>query len=481
MIVAHDRLARLPARGMMLVFGVLLALIAGCAQGECSADGDCALDQICQAGSCATRCETDDDCSSVRECRGGVCSLPIRCASAADCPAGEICEGGQCTAQTEECASSAECPPNFTCFEGGCYAPGTLPGEDAGGCVNCQNGEACIDGDCVPLDAGDAGDEDTVLEDADPEDTSEDSSPDDTDLDDSGEDADDTGPDDTGPDDTGPEDTGPEDSGADTGPDDTTPDTPEVEEDAGCTGAGDCGPGEACFGGECVPVSDTSPDVADAEEDVLECSGEGTRAFGELCTSEGQCCEPPCAAITPAGSDIGRGVCSRPCDTFADCNPDGLERELMCYTGGGIESQFCLESAYMNLCSEVGDCTGGLPGFVCRIPSFPGTGRCTWQCESNVDCRGSDSICTPVDLANGVGEAVYANLCVPVGTLCNDFRDCPSGLCLVDDEDPEFVPYCTAWCVAGAPNACPDGFACAPELNTPELPGFGACVFVGGS
>ena len=462
--------------GALLALALALAasgLTAGCATSACEADGDCALDELCQAGECATRCATDDDCSAARECRDGVCALPTRCTSASDCPADQICEGGLCQTQTEECASSVDCPPNFVCFEGGCYAPGTLPDQSDGDCEGCRNGEVCIDGSCVPLDAGGAEDADAASEDAASEDAGdedaddEDAETEDTDVmseDAASEDADDAG------EDVALEDAEPEDTAG------------EVADDAGCRGSADCPPGSACFGGECLPVDTGDADGAtpDAAPDAVECSGEGTRAFGELCTSEGQCCEPPCAAITPAGSDVGRGVCSRPCDGFADCNPAGLARELMCYTGGGVASQFCLESTYLDPCTEVADCAGGIPGFVCRIPSFPGAGRCTWQCTSNADCRAADSICSPVDLTNGLTAPEYLNMCVPVGTPCVDYRDCPSGLCLIDDEDPTFVPYCTAWCQVGAAGACPEGFGCAPDLNTPDLPGFGACVFLGG-
>lgn len=453
------------ALGMLLV----MPLLAGCAGADCTTSSDCAADQICQAGACAERCADDGDCETNRVCRAGVCELLPRCNEPSDCAGGEVCDDGVCRAQRAECDGDSDCPPSFTCFEGGCYAPGTAPG--SGGCAGCQNGEACIDGECVPLDAG--------TPDVAPADVTPEDAPIATDAEDA-DDADDAPePEDTADadapmtpevgDDADPVDVV-DDAPADVPPEDVAPDLVEdtvADPDTGCRGAADCPEDQICIGGVCTEVpADTGPDVADTSPDTVTCEGAGTRTLGELCSAAADCCSDQCFGIEP------RGVCTELCDTWSDCNPEGVARPLFCYTGGGPASQLCAESSYLDACTNRNQCLGGVPGMVCRIPSFvTGLGRCTYQCGATDECA-PGSACGPVDLANGTPPAAYVNLCTPVGTPCATFADCLSGLCLEDDAGPN---YCTAFCDLGDTASCPSGFVCVGGIDG-TLPGFGACV-----
>lgn len=464
-------------RLLSLCGALLLMLVAhGCASGDCTSSSDCAADQLCQAGSCVDRCASNNDCEANRVCRAGVCELLPRCTTTSDCAGGEVCDDGICRAQVEECDGDSDCPPNFTCFEGGCYAPGTRPDAGDGGCVGCANGETCIDGECVRLDAG-RPDADAVAdadEDTDEPDVEADADADDADAaadagDDADEDAEVDADDASDADDVSEDADADADATPDTAPDaDVMPDAP-VDADTGCRGSADCPDGQICLGGVCSdPPSDVVEDTApDVEEEVIECVGSGTGQLGDRCGRAADCCNDQCFGAEP------NGVCTQSCGEWDDCNPEGVPRELFCYRGGGPSTQFCTESIYLDACSNVNQCFGGVPGMVCRIPGAAGLGRCTYECGASDECRG-DSACGPVDLANGVGSPVYRNLCTPVGTPCATFRDCLSGLCLEDDAGPN---YCTAYCDPVDPESCPTGFGCVTGIDG-TIAGYGACILL---
>ncbi len=443
-------------RSAIVVFGVLLAAtLSSCAGSDCDRSSDCGAGQICQAGSCADRCTSESDCESNRVCRAGVCELLPRCTNGDDCAGGEVCEDGICREQTAECDGDSDCPPNFTCFEGGCFPPGTRD-VGSGGCAGCENGETCIDGECVRLDAGSADADDATSE--------QDAATSDADAGtEDAADAEDTTPDAA---DVTADPDGDSDPDVDSDPDiDSDSDIDSsADADAGCTGSADCPDGQICLGGVCSdPPTDTGADVA---PEVVECVGTGRGQLGERCSAAADCCSDRCFGAAP------NGVCSEACGSWADCNPDGVATELFCYHGGGPSTQFCAESVYLDVCTNINQCFGGAEGILCRIPDFAtGLGRCTYQCGATDECDPT-SACGPVDLANGIGAPAYVNMCAPVGTPCATFRDCLSGLCLEDDAGPN---YCTAYCDAADPASCPTGFGCVTGIAG-TLPGFGACI-----
>lgn len=418
----------------------LLALCAGCAQGEgasCASDDECLTGQICQSERCATLCETNDDCSAGRRCQSGVCTVPASCRSAEDCRADEICENRLCEVQTPECSADRDCPPGQQCNDGACEPAGIIDVE----CItraDCEAGESCLDNICVPL--VDAGVPDAATDVAD--DVAEGDTEADTDSGSDVEPADVRVPDATDVAADAPEDT--------TEPElDVVVDVADVVDttvEPECETIFDCGENQFCMDGECI--DDVPPDL---------CEGRDDGVMGEICTAAADCCNGLCLGNPVSGI----GSCTDFCDSFADCNPLGSPFDLFCYNTGA-SGRLCAQSDYLDSCGSADDCLGGR----CLVSNS--RRGCTWDCRSSADCPGGE-VCGLVAFGNGAGGVTDLRVCTPIGGPCNLSNDCLSGTCLVDDVDPR-LNYCSTFCQRGDPASCPSGYICSNE------PGAFVCV-----
>lgn len=86
------------ARAPLLALALSLAAgsPAGCGFGECSADPDCPLDRVCEAGTCQLSCAYPE----------------------AACPSTAVCVSGRCRARCtgpDSCRSDMRCDPSGVC------------------------------------------------------------------------------------------------------------------------------------------------------------------------------------------------------------------------------------------------------------------------------------------------------------------------------------------------------------------------------
>ena len=110
---------------------------------NCSSDGDCGPDEVCNGGTCEVPpCQNDSDCPSGKVCNSGTCAVPS-CSSDSDCDSGFYCDQNTSTCEPEcpvcqPCSQSSDCGSNGYCveFSGGnnkcvvtCGQGGTCPGD----------------------------------------------------------------------------------------------------------------------------------------------------------------------------------------------------------------------------------------------------------------------------------------------------------------------------------------------------------------
>ena len=208
-------------------------------------------------------------------------------------------------------------------------------------------------------------------------------------------------------------------------------------------------------------------------------SGTGSRAFGQSCTTVGDCAggnDVRCIdRLSMTGETTGR-ICSNLCDIGdpdgPDC-PDGYRcyitgcqpapepqnvggpcRNVNDCGGDGITGNRCLSSlaGYRN-----GYCTS----FALLTECPPGSheaggeiGGCAKTCNTDADCRGLGYACEDID-GDNVRECVKAqNGTARFGDSCTGDWDC--------GDHPEAFCYsgtCNRRCFVD-PNACPSGFGC---------------------
>ncbi len=78
------------------------------AKPECTADDQCAENQLCESEKCVdVDCTTDDDCGAGEKCDSGKC-IASGCTSDQECGAGMVCESGDCV-EGDNNPISAEC------------------------------------------------------------------------------------------------------------------------------------------------------------------------------------------------------------------------------------------------------------------------------------------------------------------------------------------------------------------------------------
>lgn len=236
-----------------------------------------------------------------------------------------------------------------------------------------------------------------------------------------------------------------------------------------CVRGADCPDGWICLANTCVAPPECLAD-ADCSLDELcvaeacECiSATGTRGLGQACSAAGQCCSNACVGAE------GRGVCTRPCSSMADCRDPGAPIDMICGRIGG--SSFCAPADFLAPCTDPGECSGGLclgrihpAGFVQR--------RCSWTCTTTADCP-PDATCGRLETNQG-----FVTACLPLGDVCdgrNGGVNCESELCLGFDEPGE-PDRCTSECDPEGGRPCAEGWGCAvvdpsfPRICVPGVP-----------
>ncbi len=136
------------------------------AQETCTADADCADDEICCAGACRNQqcCIDDEDpnarCPEGTSCFEGVCD-PVdepaegACDTDGNCADDEICCAGTCRAIEcciDEDDPNARCPEGTSCFEGVCDPIEEPDGDACEADGNCADDEICCAGVCRAIE-----------------------------------------------------------------------------------------------------------------------------------------------------------------------------------------------------------------------------------------------------------------------------------------------------------------------------------------
>ncbi len=95
---------------------------------ECTVNGDCGANEICQNGECVPK--------------------PPECVKDNDCGNNEICQNGECVPQPPECTVDGDCDDNEACQDGVCFCPEIEDGRcirrcevqnDCPGASSCRN------------------------------------------------------------------------------------------------------------------------------------------------------------------------------------------------------------------------------------------------------------------------------------------------------------------------------------------------------
>lgn len=136
---------------------------------ECAVDDDCTGDEICCGGTCAAiQCCIDDEdpnarCPEGTSCFEGVCD-PVgggECSADSDCATDEICCGGTCAPIAcciDDEDPNARCPDGTSCFEGVCDPLCTDAACPAGTCCCGTGAQAGCDASCcAPVGGGTTG------------------------------------------------------------------------------------------------------------------------------------------------------------------------------------------------------------------------------------------------------------------------------------------------------------------------------------
>jgi hypothetical protein len=124
-----------------------LCHVTGVCVEACTADAECARNEVCQLGRC-TRTVTNDcefPCPTNMQCVSGRCLW--ECQQPLDCPGGFACQSGFCN--TGGCAEHSECSDDEACIQGSCEQADCRENADCGEEAVCAQGECRTLGSCV--------------------------------------------------------------------------------------------------------------------------------------------------------------------------------------------------------------------------------------------------------------------------------------------------------------------------------------------
>lgn len=127
-----------------------------CSDIECRDDRGCGAGQICVDGICYNgsagpiSCTCREDCPGNQACIAGQCGDPIgACSSDCECAAPAVCgESSQCEIAAPDPCAAVECADDEVCEGGACVPAGAACDPP------CELGDSCVDGVCVPANAG---------------------------------------------------------------------------------------------------------------------------------------------------------------------------------------------------------------------------------------------------------------------------------------------------------------------------------------
>lgn len=275
-----------------------------------------------------------------------------------------------------------------------------------------------------------------------------------------------------------------------------------------CTANADCGHGNLCSSGRCVPDDTgvacdpraTAPCarrcIANTAGTAGHCTREcsvgadcpagyacGNTAGGRVCVFVERNCSTSgdCASGLCIDSGAGYGVCSAPCAADADCprrmtvaNASGVATPLPPYRCQSVSGQMMCVPPLSNLSSGAGDIRGSTPlggscgtvgGDVLCYSGVCDTGdnTCVQGCTPAGGCP-SGYTCLPWQPA-GTSGPVYL-VCRSamsgrgaVGATCTRASDCATGAC---QPPPTGAAYCTRFCIDGI---CPTGMRCVARAD----------------
>jgi hypothetical protein len=198
------------------------------------------------------------------------------------------------------------------------------------------------------------------------------------------------------------------------------------------------------------PEAQSDPDLSEDDPAPDECDGRDDGLLGDRCSGADDCCDGLCLG----DPESGRGYCTEICEHWDDCNPVGFSGDFFCLDTGGSD-RLCVADDYKSACDVPENCIGEicLKGL--------GTNGCSYQCIHSDDCPPGSS-CGLTYF--GTGEDTFTLwVCAPVGNSCTidpdtGFNDCLSGTCLTSDSGGG--GFCSVFCDAGFPEACPSGYSC---------------------
>jgi V8-like Glu-specific endopeptidase len=155
------------------------------------------------------------------------------------------------------------------------------------------------------------------------------------------------------------------------------------------------------------------------------------------------------------------------------------DKELVVGIASGGEAECSGRAVHTRMSETVHEFVGNFPtprialGERCRYDSSCGSGHCvdavnasgtsycSQGCADDTDCP--NEMTCEVDLVGG-RWCRYRNEPGILGSTCSDKTDCGSTLCLDFEATPHAV--CSLRCFEENLVACPDGFECAPALNS---------------
>ena len=318
------------------------------------------------------------------------------------CDEWEKCVAGSCQ---KSCISDDECGANAFCIESICHA--LTPCQDTG---QCEADASCLNGFCIPLNrqcVNDSACGDQICVNG-------------VCIDDTEE---------------------------------------QSEEENRCTSDADCPAGQNCAFGFCE--GGDSDGTGDGNSDGTStgssdgnsngggddnCNGNDDGQLGDSCDEASDCCNGLCLG----DPSTNQGFCTEMCSTYSDCNPVGFNLNMWCLDAGA-DGSLCAFSDYEEPCESTSDCVGQ----ICLVSVS--NSSCSINCNSGSMCP-PGAACGMVSASDGAGGITTIQTCTPIGESCAVANDCLSGTCIGDDETG--VAYCSTFCAANDPNACPSNYAC---------------------
>jgi hypothetical protein len=386
--------------------------------GSNSMTPNCPPGAQCINGACVALCNANTICAQGLVCdlQRGLCVPPgpptPQCASDRDCPQGAQCLNGLCISGCG--ANGMTCPPGEVCDPTrGLCVPGNPPPPACTATQGCPNGDACVNGVCVPscTSAGNVG-----------------------------------------------------------CPPGTQCDPNRnvcVPVPTGCGTAGQaCSNGQVCLNGQCVAActatgsitcpqgSSCDPTTGACVPNPGQCSANGACAPGEVCVG-GRCvwgCNATGSNGCPPGSQ---------CDpTVGQCvpTPTGCGSGTVTCTNG----QVCVNNQCLAACTATGSmgCPSGTacdPNTGACVPSQTGCGSNGATCSNgqvclNGQCVTSCNTAGTVGCPSGSQCDATTGQCVPTPTGCGSNTSCSNGQVCINGQ-------CLSSCTATG-MTCPQGTQC---------------------